>query len=654
MMKKFISFLFCFLICLAVTQAQNVLQGTVTNMSNGEKTAIKFTRTFTQKDNVYSTDYKLTDTKGIAVAVLKVAYNKPTGKINIRVTSKKDTTVYEFTYADSLGGLFGLHGTYLKEPVNKYEVVLSFLTANKTYLKVNQVTDKNKTTQTHYQLERVLRDDLTLNEAFLKKLKNQPSGTGNIVQQLHTDTGKKNTPVIPVQPDAVKQTPPPVTVTVKPVPETRQLPSPTQPVSPSVTYTKTKSIGSDVKYWSLDSLRVILKPTQNQIVSIKLFIQGGTSNYTLVKEGIEGLALQWVINSGTKTMSTDSIAYLLAQSETTINYTCGLDYSVISMTCTKEYFDESWQVLSDIILHPAFNADDFTAAREQVLNEIQSEESDPFTFMMRNAMNLLFIGKYYDRNPMGSAYSVNRLSAEEVKKYFLSLINKRRCTLVAAGNIDSDDLNLKIKTLIKSLPSGTVTQVPDNPMDVTASTFKMQETESSENYILGIAGAPSAGSREEALLQLAFALINNRLDTEVKDKKNLSDDVLLKVQCLRQNFSILTLTTSNPDKAIQTIIDEIKKVRKSGFTTDEVRRGKDNFLTQYFLLQESNDEIAGSLGEKEMDSGWESAENYYDVVNGFSVAELNAVVRKYLRGFKFYFYGSKDAANEIIFTQRIE
>lgn len=661
MTKKILSCIFLTL-CFALSSgAQNVLQGVVTNMNSGEKTPVRFIRTFTKAENTYSSNYKITDMKGAAVASLTVAFNKLTGKINIRLLSKSDTTIYEFTYSDSLGNVFGLHGTFLKEPVNNYEVALAFLTSNKTYLKVNQVMDKNTVTKSHYRLERILRDDLTLNESLLKKLKTQPTGNGNVAQTMQSNNSQTEQTAPVQQADTskkVKQQNPVVTKTpAAPQPTTSPVTTPvvTPPVTvPVVTPVKSKPVGSNVKEWSIDSTRIILKPTSNQMVSVKLFIQGGTSNYTMAKEGIEALALQWALYGGTKTLSPYAVANQLAVSGATIGYSCGFDYSSVSMSCPKVTFDDSWNLLSEILLKPAFNTDELDNAKEQLLNEIQQQESDAFESMKRNAMDLLFIGKYYDRNPTGSAYSVNRLNADEVKKYYSTVISKRKITFIVTGNLEPTDLSQKIKAFIKLLPAGTVTQVPDNPMEVFTSSFKIQETENSRNYIFGIAGASSVGSADETALQFAFYLLNNRFNTEVNEKKNLSDDVVIQLQNLRQNFSTLTLTSTDPDKAVQTIIDEIKKVRKSGFTNAEVQQAKDDFLTQYFIQNESNDAIGELLGESEMNGGWAIADDFYNSINNLSVANLNTVIRKYIRGFKFYFYGPKDAANEIIFTQKIE
>ena len=55
-----------------------------------------------------------------------------------------------------------------------------------------------------------------------------------------------------------------------------------------------------------------------------------------------------------------------------------------------------------------------------------------------------------------------------------------------------------------------------------------------------------------------------------------------------------------------------------------------------------------------MNDTWEDAENLYATINNLVLTDVNAALRKYIKGFRFYYSGDKDAANEIIFTQKLE
>jgi zinc protease len=61
------------------------------------------------------------------------------------------------------------------------------------------------------------------------------------------------------------------------------------------------------KEFKVEGLKVILKQTPKDVISVRLFVEGGTANYPKAKEGIEDLAFSVAINGGTTTL--DKLAF---------------------------------------------------------------------------------------------------------------------------------------------------------------------------------------------------------------------------------------------------------------------------------------------------------------------------------------------------------
>ncbi|MEI7801059.1 MAG: pitrilysin family protein [Bacteroidota bacterium] len=672
------------------SSAQTVFKGVKTNFNTLVKSDFNFTRTFVTVGTSYISNYKLVDVEGVQFGSVTVVNDKPVAKIKVQLVVATDTSTFIINYTDSLGTIFGSKGPFKKEPVNKYPVSLAFLTENKTYVKVNQIISKKITDPEHFLLERIFADDLTTNATVLAKYKGtQPIGNANKVLSMSDfgvpkanasnptqmkdnpiqtnpvvtnpaakDTTKKiTTPTKPVvtnptpKDTAKKTTVTPQTTTVTPPTNTVTVPTVTTPIV--TTPVKIKPTNSNVKDFATDSIRSILKPIENEMVSVQLFISGGTSGYTVAKEGIEAVAIDWMLNGGTKNMTPEQVQTKMEQLGIGINYKLTPDYSVISMNCLRKQFDDCWQLFSDLIARSAFAPEVFQTSKDNVSST--SESQNAFDVLEGIALSYSFVGKQYDRDPMGSPGTISKLTADEVKKYYAALMVRRRMTVVVCGNFSVDDLSQRIRTGFKGVTVGAGASTNFGGVDFNGSTFKfVSENENNQNRILGIAAAPDAGSSDEAALTIALAVLNARIQNEVEEKRNLTSDCQFSIAGYRQNFCLLTLTTVTPDKTIQAIIDELKKARKLGFTADELQQAKDQYISNYYLTHESNEAIAKSIGQSEMNDAWEDSENLYATINNLLLTDVNAALRKYIKGFRFYYSGNKDDANEIILTQKLD
>jgi len=667
-MRKYFILLFCSLVIVTLSlsnsKAQSVYKGTKTNFNTNAKTDIGFSRSFVTQGTNYITSYKLLESgtnKQFGTATL--TNFKTTNKIRVQLMIDKDTSSFEINYADSLGSVFGLTGPFKKEPVNKYPFSVAYLTSAKTYLKINQVIRKNTLMPEHFLLDRILGDDILLTTSLLSKIKPEPTGTANSIlsmadfgvpnviatttTQTQISTTQQTTTTNPqngIQPNNTTQTTGQQNSTVINTNPQNNIPSAPVKIKPSAT---------NVKDFVADSIRVLLKPVENEMVSVQLFISGGVAGYPMAKQGIEAVALDWALNGGTKTLTPEQLQAREELLGISIRYKVFADYSVVSMNCLHKQFDECYQLFTDVITHPVFTPDQLSNSKDAVV--AHDSERDPMDVLKQTALIYTFTGKQYDKNPEGDEISIGKLTADEIKKYYAALMVRKRIILVVTGDFTAEDLSMKMRNSFRSLPAGTALTTPSGGLDIGGSAFKsISLHDNSVNRIVGIASAPDAGSNDELALMLACEILNHRIEVEVTEKKNLTSDFQLSVAGIRQNLTWISLTSESPDKAIQAILDEVKKARKLGFTADELQEAKDRFITGYFISNQDNAALSMLLGKSEENDDWVDAENLYTNISNVALADVTAALRKYIKGFRFYYSGNPDDANEIIFTQKLD
>ncbi len=101
-------------------------------------------------------------------------------------------------------------------------------------------------------------------------------------------------------------------------------------------------------------LKVILKPnTSNEIISVQLYLKGGALNLTEENQGIE----EFTFNSVTLTdrkYADKSWNKILQGTGSGLGSISEKNFTVISLQCTKQYFDQMWEVFADYVMKTGF------------------------------------------------------------------------------------------------------------------------------------------------------------------------------------------------------------------------------------------------------------------------------------------------------------
>ena len=159
--------------------------------------------------------------------------------------------------------------------------------------------------------------------------------------------------------------------------------------------------------------------------------------------------------------------------------------------------------------------------------------------------------------------------------------------------------------------------------------------------------APSVGSSDEYAMRLAMSILSERLFLEVRTKRNLSyaPNAFFPSSVLVNPYLAVYVTTTEPDTTIKVIKNEIKTLRKKGFSSKEVLDKKAGWLTMYYMNQETNAAQANSLGLAHIAGSWERSLGMADEVQALTAKQLSDAFRKYTEFISWTYVGKKDAVD---------
>ena len=411
---------------------------------------------------------------------------------------------------------------------------------------------------------------------------------------------------------------------------------------------------TDIYDFEVNGIKVIHKPSKKKVISTKVFFKWGTRMYDKETEGIEALALSWVTSSGTKSYPKDEFNAILERTGSGLSGSTTYDYGKISLSCLTQSWNEGWSLLSDVICHPSYDENEFNNIKQQMIAGAQQGESDPDTYLRNTAMVNTFGNGPYANIPEGSAAALDSLSMQEVKDYYDGMKNTARMFIVVVGDVSKEDLRAKVAEL-DCVPNVAVRMTPFPDTKIEENSFNSTDREIATNYLRGVMNAPQIGDADEAAMRVAMSILGDHMWTEIRTKRNLSyaPAAFFPSVIAQDPYTVLYVSTDKPTEAAQVMMDEIRKIRKEGFTEEELVNKKGKFLTQYYMGQETTSSQSETIGRSELTIGWQEGLNMMNKVNGLSLEQINAAFNKYLTAVNWTYLGDPSVIDKTVFTAPI-
>jgi zinc protease len=157
---------------------------------------------------------------------------------------------------------------------------------------------------------------------------------------------------------------------------------------------------------------------------------------------------------------------------------------------------------------------------------------------------------------------------------------------------------------------------------------------------LGYYRGPRAGTKEYRALRLASAILTGQLFTEVRSRRNLAYAV--EAPFLERAISAggLYVTTANPERTLDIMRQELAALRSSHVTEEGLERLVQQFITEYFLDNETASAQADFLARAELFGGdYRSAQTFAEDLRSLTPNDVQSAADRYMREIRFVYLG---------------
>lgn len=357
-----------------------------------------------------------------------------------------------------------------------------------------------------------------------------------------------------------------------------------------------------------NGLKVVLaQRTGVPTMIINMVADAGYKTDYLSSPGTAELAMN-LMDEGTKDKTSLQINEQLQLLGASLSTFSNQDQSNIYMSTLKPSFEASLGLFADVLLNPEFPQKEFERLRNEQINDIKQEKSQPVSMALR-VMNKYLYG---DDHPYSSPYTgtgyeetVSKMTRDDIISFYNTWIRPNNSTLIVTGDISMDELKPKLENALGKWKKGDVPQVTFNaPKTNTKNTlYLMNRPESQQSVIIaGHLTDKYGGVSEVALEQMVNILggdFTSRINMNLREDKHWSYGAGGFVLGSKEERPFILYAPVQTDKTAESVTELRKEITdflsSRPPTQEELNKVKTNQVLKLPGQWETNSAVNGSV-----------------------------------------------------------
>ena len=337
--------------------------------------------------------------------------------------------------------------------------------------------------------------------------------------------------------------------------------------------------------------------------SVGVWLTRGSRHEPAEQGGIAHF-IEHMLFKGTESRSAEDIAQAIDSVGGHLDAFTAKEYASYYIKVLDEHLPLAWDVLSDIVLRPAFREDDIAREKKVILEEIKMVEDTPDDLVHELFTQSLWEGHPIGRPILGSPETVDALNRPTLFDFFRRTYTAPHLVIVAVGNVRHEAVRELVEQSFGRLPAAD----PDPPETVPAVVpqvlVRTKELEQS-HVCIGAASYPQSHEDRYASYVLNTMLggsMSSRLFQNVREKRGLAYAVFSSLAAYRDTGSV-TIYAGCANEAVPELIDVVvHEVRgmKGDIPPSELRRAKDHLKGSLMLSLESTSSRMSNLARQEI------------------------------------------------------
>jgi predicted Zn-dependent peptidase len=369
-------------------------------------------------------------------------------------------------------------------------------------------------------------------------------------------------------------------------------------------------------------------------VSLGVWVKCGSRFEKAEKTGISHF-IEHLLFKGTKTRSAARIAEAIDSVGGQLNAFTEKEYVGFYAKVLDEHLPFAFELVSDIVLNPAFPAVEIRRERDVIYEEINMVEDSPQELILD-----MYTENFWKNHPLGrpisgTKKSVAQIARADVKNFFRNYYTAENTVIAVAGNTRHRDVQKLAERYFAALDPGVATN-PGQPPDVHAGRLIRHKAHLEQAHVCLGTVSPAIASPERYCSHLLCNILgggmSSRLFQNIREKRGLVYSIYSMLNLHHDAGSLVVYAGSAPEKAatvVELTLKEFKRLREQLVSPQELQRAKENIKGSVMLGLESSSSRMTHLAQQQIYYGrFYRLEEILDAVERVTAREIRDLANR--------------------------
>lgn len=389
-----------------------------------------------------------------------------------------------------------------------------------------------------------------------------------------------------------------------------------------------------------NGLSVYVMPTARlPLVDFRLVVRAGAVNDPAGKEGLASLTAG-LLTQGAGPRSARQIAEDIAFVGGSLEASAGAEQAVVTCEVLKKDFATGLSLFHDVIVAPAFPAEEFARKRDETLGDLASEKDDPGTVADHALGPFLLGASPLAHPPIGWEKSVKGLTRGDVVAFHGEQIVPDNAILAVVGDVNAAEALKALEGAFADwTPSGKPHPIPYQPLVRTGGRAVriVSKPEVTQTQIRMACPGVARNHPDYFPIVVVNTILGggftSRLMNEIRVVQGLTYGINSRFTMFR-NAGVYGVSTFTRNETLRKCIDETLRVMKGlidqGPSDEELAKAKRYLTGQFPLRLQAPDALAAQLLDMDfyaLDPHY--VENYGDRINAVTMTDCRRALKSY-------------------------
>jgi predicted Zn-dependent peptidase len=339
-------------------------------------------------------------------------------------------------------------------------------------------------------------------------------------------------------------------------------------------------------------------------VSIGAWIASGSRLEAGPERGIAHF-LEHMLFKGTHTRSAEDIARAVDSIGGQLDAFTSKELVSYNTKVLDEHLPLAWDILSDLVLNPTFDATELEKEKGVILEELKMELDNPEYLTHELFVKNLWKGHGLAQPIIGTRQTIQGFTRDMLVAYHQRFYHPGNIVVTATGNLHHAKIVDMVAQSFANCPNGQALPAPKAPTLHAPFVLKQKRTQQAHLY-LGSPARPIADPTRFAWYVLNTILgsgMSSRLFQSIRERQGLAYAVMSDLMVYRDTgcLAIYAGTSAHTlAQVIRSIMEEFRDLKTNLVTSEELRRAKEHLKGSLILSLESTNSRMTNLARQQI------------------------------------------------------